>query len=325
MDLSHKNGGKRCALVLSIAVLLTVASSAISPSAFAVWNTDCCKEWLNLPGGAGFSRNGPSDCVGFVNQAPASGRAAMCQMFETAVKSSDGGKLCPDLLAACGTCKPFSNAPDPAALKSWKNMVQVSPPVNADEQEAINRFLQSPEGSSLEEALQKMFCSHPDKSCWPRIRITFGPAGGREGGNFSPDKFFPNPFDSESEDPKAWQQFFYNVTILPQGNSPATPPHFWPGEGPAACIRYSFSSGASEMATTIYHELLHIWWINNSQNTYSGHGDDADDCSSYAPGFMQKLKDFYGDMDNREQCAGLGSSNSSSPSPAPTPAPPTHK
>ncbi|HEY9159444.1 hypothetical protein [Candidatus Binatus sp.] len=321
--MSVKNYGKRCALILSIVVLLTVASSAISPIAFAAWSTYCCKGWLNLEGGAGFARNDPG-CVGFVNQAPASERPATCQMFETAVKSRDNGNLCPDLLAACGTCKPFSAKPDPAALKSWQNMVQVSPGANADEQEAIDRFLQSPEGVSLEEALQKMFCSHPDKSCWPKIRITFGPTSDAEGGHFSPDKFFPNPFDPESEDPAAWQQFFYDVTILPQIDTPALPPHYWPG-GSALCIRYSFSSGASEMATTIYHELLHIWWINNFQNTYTGHDPDAANCSSYAPGFMKKLKDFYGDMDNRKQCQGPGSSKSPASSPAPSPAPQKHQ
>src|ERR1019366_2861953 len=309
MDMSDKNYGKRCALILSIVVLLTVASSADSPIAFAAWSTYCCKGWLNLEGGAGFARNDPG-CVGFVNQAPASERPATCQMFETAVKSRDNGNLCPDLLAACGTCKPFSAKSDPAALTSWQNMVQVSPGANADEQEAINRFLQSSEGVSLEEALQKMFCSHPDKSCWPRIRITFGQTSNAEGGEFFPDKFFPNPYDPESE--PGWPQFFYDVTVLPQKkDSPATPPYYWPG-GSLPCISYSFSSRASQMATTIYHELLHIWWINNSQqDENTGHGGRTDNCSSYAePFFMKKLKDFYADMDNREQCQGLGSSKS---------------
>ena len=179
-----------------------------------------------------------------------------------------------------------------------------------------------PRGSVSKKRSRRCSVSHPDKSCWPRTRITFGPTSDGEGGHFSPDQYFPNPYDPESE--PGWPQFFYDVTILPQKDSPATPPNYWPG-GSALCIRYSFSSGASEMATTIYHELLHIWWINNFHSTYTGHDPDAGNCSAYAPGFMKKLKDFYGDMDNREQCQGPGSSKSPASSPAPSPAPQTHQ
>lgn len=323
MDSSDKNRGTRSVLISIVVVLLTVVSSAVSPGAFA-WDTSCCGAWIHFPEGAGFARNGPTDCIGFVNQAPESQRPAQCKKYEAAVKSRDNGKLCPELLNACNACKPFSGKPSPDALNSWNKMVQVSGANSAADQQAIDRFLESPEGVQLEEQLQQMFCSHPDKSCWPRIRISFGAAGYGEGGHVAEDQYFPNPFNPKSEDPAAWQKFFYGVTITQQRDSIAPPPHFWPGEASAACIGYYFSSGASEMATAIYHELLHIWWMNHFQTIETGHGADASNCSAYEPGFMQKLKDFYGDMDAQDQCQRIGSANNPVSSPPSSPAPKTH-
>ena len=189
---------------------------------------------------------------------------------------------------------------------------------NAGAQEAINRVLESPEGSSVEEDLQHMFCSHPDHSCWPKINITFGPTNAAEGGSVDPndDTFLPNPLPQSEE--AAWKQFTYKVTIGPQINVPGTLSHgVWPGGNPDNdCILYNFADDpVSEQATTIYHELLHIWFMNTGQTTKTGHDNDPTSCGSYDPGFMQKLKYFFGDMDNRRQCPKSVSSPASSPAP----------
>jgi hypothetical protein len=297
-----------------VGTLALIGLTSLAPPALA-WDTSCCGKWIHVEAPGQYYRDG---CVKLIESTPPEKQAGLCRVIEAKVKEQTA--LCPELLDACDPCKRLPTSPDKAASDSWKKLSSVSG-VGQDGQEAINRVLESPAGRKLEEDLQKMFCKHPgDDSCWPRVQITFGSAGSDEGGHVKEDQFLPRPFDPESEDPAKWKAFSYHVTIVPQVDSPAPPPHYWPGTGTAPCdIRYNFSSGVSEMATSVYHELLHVWWMNQYQTTDTGHGREARDCSSYEKGFLGKLKDFYGEMDELEACR--ANRPPVHPGPAPTTSP----
>jgi hypothetical protein len=99
------------------------------------------------------------------------------------------------------------------------------------------------------------------------------------------------------------KKFVYTVPVTRQGDSPADYGHAFPSPDDR-CFTYTFSEGASEMAKTIFHELLHIWWMNQHQTDYhnSGHGTDLKKCANYQPEFVRKLRDFYQAMDELEKC-----------------------
>ena len=90
----------------------------------------------------------------------------------------------------------------------------------------------------------------------------------------------------------------------------------YPSPG-SICFTYRFKDPTSRMAATLYHELLHIWWMNKYNTTYAGHGTDLGSCGNYQPAFIENLKRFYRAMDGLATCP-------VAPTPAPTakPSPP---
>ena len=187
----------------------------------------------------------------------------------------------------------------------------------AIDQEAIRRFLQSCEGAQLLNALWNMDC--PSEwgivGCKMQSRLKFKLAfcdqfSPGTGGELFPEGPYP---DAQESDPRELKDRVYVVRIQRQGNAPVRPPYFWPGKplhappctlikGKPCDIQYTFSDGASEMAATIYHELLHIWFMNEGKSNFTGHGSDLTNCEDYDPRFLKGLAGFYGGMDGIEKC-----------------------
>ena len=88
------------------------------------------------------------------------------------------------------------------------------------------------------------------------------------------------------------------------------------------CFNYRFKDPTSRMAATLYHELLHIWWMNKHQSTDSGHGRDLASCGNYEPAFINNLKRFYRSLDGFATCP-VATNPTPQPSPPSTPAPAT--
>lgn len=123
-----------------------------------------------------------------------------------------------------------------------------------------------------------------------------------EAGSVWPGQPFPNP-DPQVSDAAAVRDFVYTVSVTKQTDGGPGERHNFPSPNDS-CFAYTFSDGSSAMASTIYHELLHIWWMNKKQTDYndSGHGTNLPACDNYKPEFIRKLRDFYRTMDSLEKC-----------------------
>jgi hypothetical protein len=149
-----------------------------------------------------------------------------------------------------------------------------------------------------------------------RFKLEFQDPGrgkGVEAGHVHPGQFYPDPGRSE---PGALKRFTYTISVTREKDTRAEYGHAFPSPS-SPCFPYTFSEGASEMAKTIYHEVLHIWWMNLNQTDYddpsgqgSGHGTDLESCDNYRPEFVRRLRDFYRDMDGLEECLKQGPSPS---------------
>jgi hypothetical protein len=191
-------------------------------------------------------------------------------------------------------------------------------PLTPANKEAIKRFLSNCEAEKLLNALANMPCPK-DWNAPPgctmgsylkfKLRFRDRVPGDPEAGSVTPGQPYPNPnpdpevYDLEGVK-KELKLFPYTVSVTNQKDGAPGERHAFPTPDDA-CFSYTFSDGSSEMAKTIYHELLHIWWMNKEpQADYhnAGHGPDLGQCSNYERDFVQKLRDFYRVMDDVEMC-----------------------
>lgn len=213
----------------------------------------------------------------------------------------------------CGDCAAMLK-PNPDAERLFKRLYAgpadpTIPPTTA-EQQAISRFVGSCVGAKLLNELASMPCpSHWEApaTCtmgsYLRFKVRFrdlAPGADVEAGSVTPGQPYPDPATS---DPDLLKDFVYTVSLTRQGDVSADYGHAFPAPDDA-CFTYTFNQGSSEMSKTLYHELLHIWWMNKNQTDYknSGHGPDLGKCDNYQPEFTEKLRDFYRAMDELEKC-----------------------
>lgn len=222
--------------------------------------------------------------------------------------------LCSDILPFC--CQEML-APNPNAERLFESLyagpADPNVPLTPANKEAIKRFLSNCEGERLLNELSNMPCpgfwnappgckmgSYLKFKLRFRDRVPSDRVPSPEAGSVSPGQPFPNPYD-EMIDPEAVRKFPYTVSVTNEKDGAPGERHAFPTPDDA-CFSYTFSDGSSEMAKTIYHELLHIWWMNKDQTDYTGHDTDLEKCSNYHPFFVRKLKDFYQVMDGLEMC-----------------------
>lgn len=138
-----------------------------------------------------------------------------------------------------------------------------------------------------------------------RIQFRERQASDLEAGSVDLENPFPDP---STADPDALKRYIYNVSItnervrLSEGGGVLLTNSF--PDPRDSCFSYRFSDPTSAMAATLYHELLHIWWMNKNQTNrlLSGHGPDLRSCANYEPGFVQRLRGFYRAMDALDSC-----------------------
>lgn len=224
----------------------------------------------------------------------------------------DKGTVCCDMLSLCDdSCK---DMPGPRAAVLFEGIYEgltsdsTLTPANKI---AISRFLSNCETKKLLNEITNMPC--PEDWGAPagckmgeyidiKLRFRARDPNNPEAGSVWPGQPFPNP-DPNVSDPQAVKNFDYIVSVTNQTDGGPGESHHFPSPQ-NSCFSYTFSDGASAMASTIYHELLHVWWMNKNQTDYnnSGHGTDLHKCGNYQPFFAQKLKDFYRGMDGLEKC-----------------------
>lgn len=221
----------------------------------------------------------------------------------------DQGALCCDLLPFCDANCQQMLAPNPNAAKLLDALLvqPVQGTVTPAAKIAIGRFLQNCEGEKLLNEISKMPCPafwNPPAGCTMgdkiKFKLRFLIPGSDEKSGVDPGRPYPDPTTSDSE---LLKKFVYTVSVHYEKDSPPGTGHGFPTPDDA-CFTYTFSDGSSQMADSIYHELLHIWWINKYQTDYrdSGHGTDLQKCANYDPKFVGRLKDFDRVMDGLEKC-----------------------
>jgi hypothetical protein len=193
----------------------------------------------------------------------------------------------------------------------WSRLVtlQFMPPeANREERarEAIRRMQHTPEGEQLIAQLWRLFCRNNRRL--PRITVSF--VDERDGGWI----------DANGEvSPGNGGANHYQVDIRNQ--APRNPGrrgvslHSTWGGG-SYVIRFSHEDPESHMASTLYHELLHIWFLNTQTNSVfpTGHGDVT--LGEIEPLFFERLRHFSAEIDALEQQIHDVARRSSSSAPA---------
>ena len=318
--------------ILGVGILTVLPVAASAAEQYVKVDVHCCgvRETVKVPakglrglGGEqiGFTEVGCKEFfegatvhyAGGWPQADNKGRAVdLGSVDKTALRQKICKQLC-DKGAACCDILPFCAS---NAAKLFENLyaglADPTVPLTPANKIAISRFLSNCEGEKLLNELSNMPCPS-DWNAPPgckmgsylkfKLRFRNRVPGDPEAGSVTPGEPYPNP-DPEVRDPEAMKKFVYTVSVTNQGDSPPGERHAFPTPDDA-CFSYTFSDGSSEMAKTIYHELLHIWWMNKDpQVDYhnAGHGPDLGKCSNYERDFVQKLRDFYRVMDGLEMC-----------------------
>ncbi len=160
--------------------------------------------------------------------------------------------------------------------------------------EAIRRFLLTTSGANLVHSLWRMFCRGQQR-CRSRISVLFPlerpPETTDASGKFDPDT--PNAprytvwvQSREPRDP--------NSRAIPLGGSWPTPRN--------ALIVFSYTDPESSMASTLHHELLHVWFVNARRSALfpTGHGANVER-GEIEPEFLRYLRRFSGELDALEE------------------------
>jgi hypothetical protein len=191
---------------------------------------------------------------------------------------------------------PGRDAPD-----SWRAIVPHAitftpdaPDRHPPAQEAVNRLLRLAEGARLVNQLWQIFCG-PGGTCRSRIRIRFvddhenlsGEVGAS--GHFSP---------SNPDEPEYLVLVKYRAPLSPEVRSRSLGGS-WPG-GTTEDIHYTHADSESRMANTIFHELLHIWFLHAHRDAPYRTGHEDVMRGEIDPVFRGRLQTFAGELDALE-------------------------
>ena len=184
---------------------------------------------------------------------------------------------------------PGQDAPD-----SWAALVRPAFPKDREQkqraEEAIRRLLWLRSGSWLINALYALFCKAG--KCGTRVNVSFVdqlPRGSTDAsGLFEPE----------------WAgQPLYDVWV--KNVAPHTGPGIelggaWPG-GTSIDIPFTYTDAESHMAETLYHELLHVWFVNTQQGSpyTTGHRDVMK--GEIDPVFYKAIRGFIGELNDLEK------------------------
>jgi hypothetical protein len=261
-------------------------------------------ETVTYPGGWPQEKLGRA--VNFSSVNTSAVRQALCEQLR------DQGSSCPDMAALCaGACKCEGNARAAELFEGlYAGLADGSRQTPASKI-AVSRFLSNCATEKLLDELSNMPCPaywNAGPGCrlgkYIRFKLRFRDRDPNdpEAGSVMPGTPFPNP-DPQVSDPAALRNFVYTISVTHQKDGEPGEVRSFPAPQ-NSCFTFSFSDGASDMAATIYHEMLHIWWMNKNQTDYynSGHGTALYECGNYQPVFRQKLEDFYQAMEPLEKC-----------------------
>ena len=245
----------------------------------------------------------------------ASARNAVMPRICTALQSQ--GKHCCDASAFCPDNCGGIQQPNPRTAelfdKLYTGLADGSDETDANKI-AVSRFLSNCESEKLLDDIINMPCPAHWRVGRPgcklgdyirfKLRFRNRMPDDPEAGSTFPGQPFPDPSPGGESDPEAVKRFHYVISITHQPDGDPAYLSAFPHPD-NACFSYTRVDGSSAMASTLHHELLHIWWMNKQQTDFktdSGHTSDTAVCSAYKRDFVLRLRDFSRVMDNLERC-----------------------
>lgn len=199
---------------------------------------------------------------------------------------------------------------------SWRELITTEllpgdPARDAEAAEAMERMRRTASGADLVNTLFRMFCGGDE--CRSNITVSFVerlPSHATEASGF----FEPNARNQR------------NYTVWIESRPPRRPGRLgqsggidWPGGSPID-FHIRIGDNASIMANTLYHELLHIWFIHQRRRAVfrTGHGDVMQ--GEIEPEFYGLLQQFGREMETLEaEIHAEAERRQSRPSPEPQP------
>jgi hypothetical protein len=191
--------------------------------------------------------------------------------------------------------------PGKDAADSWKQLVgqvqieNISGEKKATASTVLDRFLKIPSGQKLINDLWKTFCGRKGR-CRSKITVHVvdklpPEAGGEAAGYFTP---------SAPDQPLYDVYLLYHAPLTEDERSRTLPAGQWPQGKSNSQIFYKFVDSESEMAITLFHELLHVWFVNQGGSPLypTGHGDVEK--GEFEPDYFEKLKQAYAEIDALE-------------------------
>jgi hypothetical protein len=203
---------------------------------------------------------------------------------------------------AAGGAPAVRRVPGKDAQESWDALVEGVDVRDAEKEsketagrraraeEAVKRMLQTASGQKLANQLYAAFCKK-DK-CRTKIRVVFADTvPGNEAGIFDPP-------DAGA----ARYTVHVKHVFPPQPGVTQLPGGCWPGSKAPETVCYSHGDPESDMANTLYHESLHVWFVNTQGDTATyptGHMDVNK--GEIDPLFLQRLRGMAADLDALEK------------------------
>ncbi|MDB4950966.1 MAG: hypothetical protein JWM27_3615, partial [Gemmatimonadetes bacterium] len=230
--------------------------------------------------------------VGAVD-APEEREADAAAQVVSAGRAIEGG------LGAAGA-PALRRTPGTDAADSWTELgatVEADGERSAAANEAVRRMMATASGAELVNSLWRAFCGRG--RCRTRITVRFMD-------RLPPDAVEAGAAGQFSPPDRGAARY----TVLVRNELPDPHPHVpqrgdhrsWPGDDSARAINidYTHTDPASTMADTLYHELLHVWYVNTQHDTTYPTGHDDVRQAEISPVFLGRLRSFAAEMDALE-------------------------
>lgn len=162
--------------------------------------------------------------------------------------------------------------------------------------EAVNRMLATTSGGTLANDLYKVFC--PGDKCGTAIKVVVvGKIPGED-----PAKPDVGLFDPDTAGAKNYTIWVKHVDP-PAAGVMRGPSTGWPSNDCSKSVCPAYSDPESEMAGTLFHEALHIWFLNTQKGAThpTGHGPEPAKPGGVEKAFMDRLQSMNTDLANREK------------------------
>lgn len=212
-------------------------------------------------------------------------------------ESADGQRLISHELThvAQGNTAVVHRQPGVNARETWDALVRVIPIRPASRrsvvEEAINRLLRLPSGARLVNRLWSVLRRGSSRSHVTLQFVDEIPEGIEGADGF---------FQPDSPNQPAYSVFVRYREPLSAERRRNTLGGMWPGGSSGIGFSYTHADSESSMASTLHHELLHIWFLHSGTDAIFPTGHRDVERGEIEPVFLDRLREFSAELDALE-------------------------